>query len=150
MPLSALAGVASPLATLPATSRSANITTGGNASLTLGACSQGGGKPGKWVMVTVQDNALLSTGTNSCDLNDISASGIGTTNRLNGGTFLVGGLIKSANFNVMYFNGGVLKAGANNTVFLPRAVHPDEHRADWRRGHRRWRLCYHHRRAVVA
>jgi autotransporter-associated beta strand protein len=71
-------------------------------------------------MLTIQDNALLSTGTNNFDLNNVSAAGIATTNQLNGGTFLVGGFIKStANLNVIYYNGGVLKAGMNNTAFLP-------------------------------
>ena len=101
-------------------SRSANVTIKNNAVVTLGVCSQGGGKPGKWVMLTIQDNALLSTGTNNFDLNNVSAAGIATTNQLNGGTFLVGGFIKStANLNVIYYNGGVLKAGMNNTAFLP-------------------------------
>ncbi len=100
-------------------SRSANVTIKNNAVVTLGVCSQGGGKPGKWVMLTIQDNALLSTGANNFDLNNITASGIATTNRLNGGTFLVGGFVKSTNSNTIYFNGGVLKAGMNNTAFLP-------------------------------
>ncbi|MGP8218827.1 MAG: autotransporter-associated beta strand repeat-containing protein, partial [Limisphaerales bacterium] len=101
-------------------SRSANVTIMNNASVTLGVCSMGGGKPGKWVMLTIQNNALLSTGTNNFDLNNVSAAGIATTNRLNGGTFLVGGFIKSTtNLNVIDYNGGVLKAGINNTAFLP-------------------------------
>ena len=99
--------------------RSASVTIRDTARLTLGGCSQGGGKPGKWVMVTLQDNAVLSVGAANYDLNNVSASGILTTNRLNGGTFIVGGLVKSANGNTMFFNGGVLQAGANNTAFLP-------------------------------
>ena len=100
-------------------SRSANVTIKDSAVVTLGVCSQGGGKPGKWVMLTIQDNAQLSTGTNNFDLNNVTASGIATTNRLNGGTFLVGGFVKSTNSNTFYYNGGVLKAGMNNTAFLP-------------------------------
>jgi autotransporter-associated beta strand protein len=100
-------------------SRSANVTIKDSAAVTLGVCSQGGGKPGKWVMLTIQDNAQLSTGTNNFDLNNVTASGIATTNRLNGGTFLVGGFVKSTNSNTIYYNGGVLKAGMNNIAFLP-------------------------------
>lgn len=100
--------------------RSANITIRDNAQLLLGACSLGGGKAGGSVTVTIRDNALLSTGPNNLDLNNVTRTTATNLIRLNGGTLEVGGFVKTrTNLATIAFNGGLLRAGANNTAFLP-------------------------------
>lgn len=101
--------------------RSANVTIRDNATVTFGVCSMGGGDQGGNVTVTIQNNAILSCGANNFDLNNVNRSTAVTTLRLNGGTMTVGGFTKTktSQTNVIDFNGGVLKAGANNTAFLP-------------------------------
>ncbi len=104
-----------------ANNRSANITFRDNSATTLGVCSLGGGKSGGSVTVTVQNNAQLSFGGNNLDLHDVTRSTAVTTLRLNGGTTTVGGFTKTQGSytNFIDFNGGILKAGANNAAFLP-------------------------------
>jgi autotransporter-associated beta strand protein len=100
--------------------RSANITIRDNAIMTLGACSMGGGRQGGSVTVTVQNNAALSTGANNFDLHNVNRSSAVTTIRLNGGSLTVGGFTKTRTYtSVLNFNGGWLKAGANNSAFFP-------------------------------
>jgi autotransporter-associated beta strand protein len=92
-----------------------------NASLTLGACSLGGGQAGSNVIVTLQDNASLTLPTNNLDLHNINRSASVSTLQLNGGVLTVAGLTKtrSSYANVINFNGGVLKSDSNNPAFLP-------------------------------
>lgn len=101
--------------------RSANVTIKDNAAVTLGVCNLGGGQAGGNVTLTIQNNALLSCGPNSIDLQNVNRATAATTLRLNGGTLLVGGFTKTktAQTNAILFNSGVLKAGANNSSFLP-------------------------------
>ncbi|HEU5125585.1 MAG TPA: autotransporter-associated beta strand repeat-containing protein [Verrucomicrobiae bacterium] len=100
--------------------RSANITIRDNAIMTLGACSMGGGRQGGSVTVTVQNNAALSTGANNFDLHNVNRSSAVTTIRLNGGSLTVGGFTKTRTYtSALNFNGGWLKAGANNNAFFP-------------------------------
>jgi autotransporter-associated beta strand protein len=101
--------------------RSANITFKDNSTTTLGVCSLGGGKSGGAITVTIQNNAVLSFGANNLDLHNVTRNTAVTTLRLNGGTTTVGGFTKTQTTytNVINFNGGVLKAGANNAAFLP-------------------------------
>jgi autotransporter-associated beta strand protein len=101
--------------------RSATVTFKDNASVTLGGCSLGGNQAGGNVTVTIQDNALFSLGSSSLDIQNVARATAQTFLRLNGGTLLVGGFIKTkaSQTNVIQFNGGVLKAGANNASFLP-------------------------------
>jgi autotransporter-associated beta strand protein len=101
--------------------RSANITFKDNSTTTLGVCSLGGGKSGGSITVTIQNNAALSFGANNLDLHNVTRATAVTTLRLNGGTTTVGGFTKSQTTytSVINFNGGVLKAGANNAAFLP-------------------------------
>jgi fibronectin-binding autotransporter adhesin len=100
--------------------RSLNLTVRDNASVAMAGCSIGGGKTGGSVTITVQNNGVLSLGTN-VDLHDIANSAAISTLRLNGGTFLVGGFTKTlASYtNIIDFNGGVLQASTNNASFLP-------------------------------
>ena len=101
--------------------RSARITLRDNAVMELGACSMGGGKQGGYITLTIQDNAVLSTGTNNFDLHNVNRATATNTIRLNGGTFIVGGFVKtrSSYTNTVVFNGGTLCAGTNNSAFLP-------------------------------
>ncbi len=101
--------------------RSANVVVKDNAAVTFGVCSMGGGDQGGSVTVTIQNNASLSCGANNFDLHNVNRSTAVTTLRLNGGTMTVGGFAKTrtAYTNVIDFNGGILKAGANNAAFLP-------------------------------
>ncbi|TAL04783.1 MAG: hypothetical protein EPO07_04740, partial [Verrucomicrobia bacterium] len=101
--------------------RSANVTIKDNAALTLGGCSLGGTKAGGNVTVTLQNSGALSLGVASLDLNNVNRTTAATFLRLNGGTLTVGGFTKTktAQTNVIQFNGGVLKAGAANAAFLP-------------------------------
>ncbi|HEY1717905.1 MAG TPA: autotransporter-associated beta strand repeat-containing protein [Verrucomicrobiae bacterium] len=101
--------------------RSANVVVRDNAIVTFGVCSMGGGDQGGNITVTIQNNAILSCGANNFDLNNVNRSTAVTTLRLNGGTMIVGGFTKTktSQTNVIDFNGGVLKAGANNSSFLP-------------------------------
>src|SRR5690606_25855256 len=97
--------------------RSANITIRDNAIMTLGACSMGGGRQGGSVTVTVQNNAALSTGANNFALHNVNRSSAVTTIRLNGGSLTVGGFTKTRTYtSALNFNGGWLKAGANNSA----------------------------------
>ncbi len=100
--------------------RSANVTIRDNASVTLGACSLGGGQAGGSSTVTVQNHAVLNCGTN-LDLNNVNRSTAQTSLRLNGGTLITGGFTKTktSQTNSVTFNGGVLKANMNNSAFLP-------------------------------
>lgn len=100
--------------------RSANITIRDYASVTVSGCSLGGGDQGGNVTLTIQNNAVLNSGTNM-DLNNVNRSTAQTFLRLNGGTFSVGGFTKTktSQTNMIQFNGGVLKASANNASFLP-------------------------------
>jgi autotransporter-associated beta strand protein len=101
--------------------RSANIYIRDNAALTLGACSIGGNKQGGSVTVTIQNNGSLFLGTSNLDLHYINRATAVSTLRLNGGTLTAGGFskTKSSYANVINFNGGLLRAGANNASFLP-------------------------------
>jgi autotransporter-associated beta strand protein len=104
-----------------ANNRSANVTIKDNAAVTLGVCSLGGGKSGGAVTLTVQNNAMLSFGANNLDLHNVTRSTAVTTLRLNGGTVVVGGFLKtqSSYTNVLNLNGGLLRGGASNASFLP-------------------------------
>jgi autotransporter-associated beta strand protein len=87
------------------------------------AISLGGGKSGGNVTVTIQDNASLSSGTGTFDLNAItSATAAGLVN-LNGGTLSVGSFIKSSTgagqTSTLSLNGGTLKATQSSASFLP-------------------------------
>jgi autotransporter-associated beta strand protein len=101
--------------------RSANVTIKDNAVVTLGVCSMGGGQAGGNVTLTIQNNAVLSGGANNFDVQNVNRATAITTLRLNGGTMTVGGFTKTktAQTNVIAFNGGVLKASTNNSSFLP-------------------------------
>ncbi len=105
---------------LSGNNRSASITIRDNARVTLGACNLGGGQAGGNVTVTIQDNAVLDCGTN-LDLNNVNRATAQTFLRLNGGTLVTGGFTKTktGQTNSIAFNGGVLKAAANNAAFLP-------------------------------
>lgn len=100
--------------------RSANITIRDNASVTVSGCSLGGGDQGGNVTLTIQNNAVLNSGTNM-DVNNVNRSTAQTFLRLNGGTLITGGFTKTktSQTNMIQFNGGVLKAGADNASFLP-------------------------------
>jgi len=100
--------------------RSANVTIRDNASVTLGACSLGGGQAGGNITVTVQSSAMLNCGTN-LDLNNVNRATAQTFLRLNGGTLITGGFTKTkaSQTNSIAFNGGAVKANMNNTAFLP-------------------------------
>jgi autotransporter-associated beta strand protein len=101
--------------------RSANVTIRDNATVTFGVCSMGGGDQGGNITVTIQNNASLSCGANNFDLQDVNRSTAVTFLKLNGGAMTVGGFTKTktSQTNSVSFNGGVLKAGANNSSFLP-------------------------------
>lgn len=102
--------------------RSLNLTIRDNASLTLGACSIGGGQAGNNVTVTIQNSASLTMPTNSLDVHNINRATAVSTLRLNGGTLNVAGFTKTRTTytNVIIFNGGMLKASAPaGTMFLP-------------------------------
>jgi len=101
--------------------RSANVTIRDNAVVALGVCSLGGNQAGGNVTLTIQDNAQLNCGANNFDLQNVNRTTAQTFIRLNGGTFTVGGFTKTktSQTNSIAFNGGVLKAGANNLAFLP-------------------------------
>ena len=101
--------------------RSANITIRDNASLTMAGCDMGGNKAGASITITIQNNGSLSFGANSLELHDVANSAAISTLRLNGGTLTAGGFTKTKTSytNQINFNGGVLKAGAANTAFLP-------------------------------
>lgn len=101
--------------------RSSNITIRDNASVAMAGCSLGGGKTGGSITITLQNNGSLSFGANSVDLHNVNNSAAISTLRLNGGTLTAGGFTKTqANYtNVIDFNGGVLKAAADNASFLP-------------------------------
>lgn len=101
--------------------RSANITIRDNASVSMAGCDMGGGKNGGSITITIQNNGSLSFGANTVNLHNIANSAAVSTLRLNGGTLTAGGFTKTqtAYTNVIDFNGGVLKAGANNSAFLP-------------------------------
>ena len=101
--------------------RSASVTLRDNAVITLGVCNLGGNLAGGNVTLTIQNNAVLNCGANGFDLQNVNRATAQTFIRLNGGTMTVGGFTKSksAQTNVIQFNGGVLKAGANNAAFLP-------------------------------
>ena len=101
--------------------RSANVTIRDNASITLASCSLGGGDQGGNVTLTLQNSAVLNCGANNFDVQDVNRSTANTFIRLNGGTMTVGGFTKTktSETNSISFNGGVLKAGAANTSFLP-------------------------------
>jgi len=104
-----------------ASKRSANVTIRDNASLTMGGCDMGGNKAGASITITIQNNGALSFGANSLELHDIANAAAVSLLRLNGGSLTAGGFTKSKTSytNQISFNGGVLKAGANNTAFLP-------------------------------
>ena len=105
--------------------RSSRIHLEDNATLQLGLCSMGGGKAGSYIVVTIQDNASLSTGANNFDLHNINRTDAGTTTalELNGGSMTAGGFTKtrtgSEQLSTINLNGGILRAGANNTSYLP-------------------------------
>jgi autotransporter-associated beta strand protein len=101
--------------------RSANVTIRDSAVVTLGVCNLGGGQAGGNVTLTIQNNAVLTCGANNFDLQNVNRATAATTLRLNGGTMTVGGFTKTktSQTNTIQFNGGVLKAGANNISFLP-------------------------------
>jgi autotransporter-associated beta strand protein len=102
--------------------RSANITIRDNATLNLGVCSLGGGQAGGSITVNLQNNASLSTGANNLDLHNVNRSTATTTLNLNGGSLTVGGFTKTrtgaTQLSTNNFNGGILRAGANNFSFL--------------------------------
>jgi autotransporter-associated beta strand protein len=104
-----------------ASKRSANVTIRDNASLTMAGCDMGGNKAGASITITLQNNGAFSIGANNLNLHDIANAAAVSLLRLNGGTLTVGGFTKSntSYTNQISFNGGVLKAGANNTTFLP-------------------------------
>jgi len=101
--------------------RSSNITIRDNAAVAMAGCSIGGGKVGGSVTIAVQNNGSLSFGANTVDLHNIANSAAVSTLRLNGGTVTAGGFTKTQTTytNIIDFNGGILKAGANNAAFLP-------------------------------
>lgn len=101
--------------------RSARIYIRDNAVLDLGPCSIGGNRNGGYVIITIQDSGVLSTGTNFLDLHNINRSTATNVIKLNGGTLNVGGFTKTnANYtNAIWFNGGTLRAARDNTAFLP-------------------------------
>ena len=73
--------------------------------------------------MTIRDNATFSTGVNNFDLHNSTAAAAISVLNLNGGSLTVGGFIKtrtgSTQFATNNLNGGLLKAGANNSAFLP-------------------------------
>jgi autotransporter-associated beta strand protein len=101
--------------------RSTSVTIKDNAILTLGVCNMGGGQAGGNSTLTIQNNAALNCGANNFDVQNINRTTAQTFIRLNGGTFTVGGFTKTktSQTNSFAFNGGILKAGANNAAFLP-------------------------------
>ncbi len=101
--------------------RSANVTIKDNAVVTLGVCNLGGGQAGGNSTLTIQNSAVLNCGANNFDVQNVNRTTANTFIRLNGGTFTVGGFTKTktSQTNSFAFNGGVLKAGANNAAFLP-------------------------------
>jgi len=101
--------------------RSTSVTIKDNATVTLGVCNMGGGQAGGNSTLTLQNSAVLSCGANNFDVQNINRTTAITFIRLNGGTFIVGGFTKTktGQTNSIAFNGGVLKAGANNSAFLP-------------------------------
>ena len=101
--------------------RSLNLTIRDNASVSMAGCSFGGGKTGGSVTITVQNNGALSFGSSSVDLHNVANSSAISSVRLNGGIITAGGFTKtqSTYTNIIAFNGGTLRAGANNTAFLP-------------------------------
>jgi autotransporter-associated beta strand protein len=104
-----------------ANKRSTSITIRDNAAVTMGGCSFGGGKAGGSVTITVQNNGSLSFGSNTVDLHNIANSAALSTVRLNGGSLTAGGFTKTQTTytNIIDFNGGILRAGTNNSAFLP-------------------------------
>ena len=101
--------------------RSANVTIKDNAVVTLGVCNLGGGQAGGNSTLTIQNNAVLNCGANNFDVQNVNRTTATTFLRLNGGTLTVGGFTKTktSQTNVISFNGGILKAGKDNTAFLP-------------------------------
>ena len=101
--------------------RSTSVTIRDNATVTYGVCNMGGGQAGGNSTLTIQNNAVLACGANNFDVQNVNRTTAQTFIRLNGGTFIVGGFTKTktSQTNSIAFNGGVLKAGANNAAFLP-------------------------------
>jgi rhamnogalacturonan endolyase len=103
----------------------ASLTARDNATLTFNGGLQFGGaqaSPGP-MSLTIQDNATVSSGVNSFNLHNSTASSSTTTVNLNGGTLAVGSFTKvqtGANQTAtINFNGGTLRASANSAALLP-------------------------------
>ena len=100
---------------------SATVTVKDNASVSLGSFSLGNAQGMGPINVTLRDSARL-TATTTFDLLSIGSTSQSGTLTLNGGTLAVGNFIKTSiggsQSAYLYFNGGVLKAGAGTTGFL--------------------------------
>ncbi|MEY4387461.1 MAG: hypothetical protein RLY20_2744 [Verrucomicrobiota bacterium] len=99
----------------------------GNATVTLGGVSLGGGQStGGRVELLMQDNATLNLGATNFDIHNSTAAAAVTTLNLNGGTLIMGGQIKSqtggTQLSTNNFNGGTMRAGKDNTSFLPASL----------------------------
>ncbi|MGH7991417.1 MAG: autotransporter-associated beta strand repeat-containing protein, partial [Limisphaerales bacterium] len=105
------------------TKNSAFITVADNASVSFSQFSLGGGQAsGGRMILTISDNANFSV-ANNFDLHDSTASSAVSSVNLDGGTLTVGGFIKTrtgaSQLSTNFFNGGTLKASADNVSFLP-------------------------------
>jgi autotransporter-associated beta strand protein len=96
-----------------------------NAVCAFGPVSLGGGSAsGGTLTLQIQDSASFTTGINNFDIHSSTRTNCITVLNLNGGTFTVGGIVKSSTasgryFSTNNFNGGALRASQNNPSFLP-------------------------------
>ena len=102
-----------------------SFTARDNASLTFTGGLQFGGaqaSPGP-MSLTIQDNAIVSSGVNSFNLHNSTSASATTMVNLNGGTLSVSGFTKlqtgASQASTINFNGGLLAATAANAAFLP-------------------------------
>ena len=107
---------------------SVSLTLRDSATFSVGGFSLGGAKAMPNGMITVRDNATLSTGTSTLDLlNTTSATAFSELN-LDGGTTTVGGFLKTSTSvtqtSKLNFNGGTLRSGGSggNANFLPALI----------------------------
>ena len=96
-----------------------------NAVCAFGPVSLGGGTAsGGTLTLQIQDSASFTTGINDFDIHNSTRTNCITVLNLNGGTFTVGGIVKSRTgsgryFSTNNFNGGTLRAAQNNASFVP-------------------------------
>jgi autotransporter-associated beta strand protein len=104
---------------------SVSLTLRDNSSFNVGGFSMGGTKAMPTGVITVRDNATLSTDAASLDLLSTSSTTSFSELNLDGGTTTVGGFLKTsvgaAQTSEIDFNGGLLRYGgtAANAAFLP-------------------------------